>query len=50
MIGISYPDRKIFRSVFNNLVKLINDEKYINKLSSCLSYDEFIKCLTEYNF
>lgn len=47
MIGISYPERKIFRSVFNNLIKLISDEGQVKKLSSCLTYEDIIKCLID---
>lgn len=40
LIGISYPERKIFRSVFNHLVKLFENENNINAISKCKSYKE----------
>ena len=47
MIGIAYPERKIFRSVFNNLIRLFDDDVNIKKISSCSTYEELINCLSD---
>ena len=36
LIGIAYPDRKMFRSVFNNLVNRVKDDTFVAKISKAL--------------
>lgn len=42
-IGISYPDRKTFRSVFNQLIKLFESPTSINEVARCTSYEETVE-------
>lgn len=39
-IGISYPDRKTFRSVFNQLIRLFEMPAYILEVARCTSYED----------
>lgn len=47
LIGIAYPDRKMFRSVFNNLVKQIKDDSLVARLSRCNTYEELLSIITK---
>lgn len=42
-IGISYPDRKTFRSVFNQLIKLFELQASILDVAKCTSYEEIVE-------
>lgn len=44
-IGISYPDRKTFRSVFNHLVKLFEKQTSINEIAKCTSYEDIVQLI-----
>ena len=48
LIGISYPDRKTFRSVFNQLVKLFELPTAINEVARCTSYEEIIQTINKF--
>lgn len=41
-IGIAYPDRKIFRSVFNHLLKLFEKQAAIIEVAKCKTYEKTI--------
>ncbi len=43
--GISYPDRKTFRSVFNHLVKLFEKQTSINGVAKCTSYEDIVQLI-----
>lgn len=49
LIGIAYPDRKMFRSVFNNLVKEVKDDSFVAQLSKCSTYEELLSKITSNN-
>lgn len=42
-IGISYPDRKTFRSVFNQLVKLFEKQAAISEVAKCTGYEDIVQ-------
>lgn len=44
-IGISYPDRKTFRSVFNHLVKLFEKQTSISEVAKCTNYEDIIQTI-----
>ena len=43
LFGISYADRKNFRSVFSQIVKLFESQNNILSLSRCRTYEEIIR-------
>lgn len=47
LIGIAYHERKIFRSVFNQLVNLFSNEANVIAISKCKTYDEIIGTISE---
>ncbi|MFA9378306.1 MAG: transcription antiterminator [Lachnotalea sp.] len=42
LIGIAYPERKMFRSVFNQLISIFTNEAHVLSVSKCRTYDEII--------
>lgn len=48
-IGISYPERKTFRSVFNHLVKLFEKQSSVHAIAKCTTYEEIIKTINMLN-
>ena len=44
-IGISYPDRKTFRFVFNQLIKLFDMQTAINEVAKCTDYEEIMRTI-----
>lgn len=46
IIGIAYHERKIFRSVFNHLVKVFTDQASIQMISKCRTYEELVKTVS----
>ena len=44
-IGISYPDRKTFRQVFNHLVRLFDQMATIQAIAECTGYDEIVEII-----
>ncbi|MFL0267988.1 BglG family transcription antiterminator [Candidatus Clostridium radicumherbarum] len=42
LIGIAYHERKIFRSVFNQLINIFTNEAHVLSVSKCKTYDEII--------
>lgn len=44
-IGISYTERKTFRSVFNQLVKLFEKQSVIQAIAGCKTYEEVLELL-----
>lgn len=47
LFGISYPDRKNFRFVFNHIVEIFNKEANINAISRCRSYEQVIDIIVQ---
>lgn len=47
IIGISYAERKNFRTIFNQLVKLFENQTTIRTLAACETYEEVLKVLRE---
>ena len=47
LFGISYPDRKNFRFVFNHIVEIFNKEANINAISRCRSYEEVMGIISQ---
>ena len=46
IIGIAYHERKIFRSVFNHLVKVFTDQGSIQMISKCKTYEELVETVS----
>lgn len=42
LIGIAYHERKMFRSVFNQLINIFTNEAHVLSVSKCKTYDEII--------
>lgn len=42
LIGIAYHERKMFRSVFNQLINIFTNEAHVLSISKCKTYDEII--------
>lgn len=42
LIGIAYHERKMFRSVFNQLIHIFTNEAHVLSVSKCKIYDEVI--------
>lgn len=42
LIGIAYHERKMFRSVINQLINIFTNEAHVLSISKCKTYDEII--------